>query len=49
MASLLMLTTLLAILLFGWRVATYVPPTDRIAAYAKAPSTRGTWFDVGPN
>lgn len=26
-----------------------MPPTDRIAAYEKAPGTLQNWFDVGPN
>ncbi len=49
LATLLLITTVCAILLWVGKWVTYEPITDRIPAYEKAPSTRGSSFDVGPN
>jgi len=47
--TLLLSITFCAVFLGTWQVLTYEPPTDRIPLYEKAPSTRGSWIDVGPN
>ena len=49
MGTLLALVTLAAVVFGAWKIWSYVPPTDRIAAYEKAKGTRQSYFDVGPN
>ncbi|HEX6961337.1 MAG TPA: hypothetical protein VF175_05675, partial [Lacipirellula sp.] len=49
LATLLLLTTIIAGGLAVWRAFIYEPPTHKIALYERAPGTRGSWIDVGPN
>jgi hypothetical protein len=49
LATMMLAITVCAGALAAWRMFIYEPPTHKIAAYEKAPGTRGASMQVGPN
>jgi hypothetical protein len=49
LATMMLAITVCAAALAAWRLFIYEPPTHKIAAYEKAPGTRGNSIQVGPN